>query len=242
MSQARHIAKNGVKRGEWVACNARIRCQNGGVHVDVASLYRARDLILETTGTHYTAISRIPLEDLRKVLHPHEIRPNNLPAARQPVAVGKTQEEPTRIVKRTPSVPKIKKHFNEGSSFIEIVQSAYGQNEYSVHYPLTRVIKFDKLSDEDFQETVAYLKQAGSRWNRLNYRVVKRSIRIDIASEDQLKLWVPAETHSFLAWLKLDAKLKSKKGKYPEHYETYNQEKSFILDLFKKIGVKELID
>jgi hypothetical protein len=40
----KHIAKSGKQAGQWVACGARIQCENGGLHVSSEDLTLGRML------------------------------------------------------------------------------------------------------------------------------------------------------------------------------------------------------
>lgn len=237
-SNVKHIAKTGKKKGEWVDCSAKIRCQNGGVHVDTRNLYKARDLLLEKTGRNYTAISRIPLTELRRVLNSDEIRPNNLPAKNSKATVHEVVKEPYASKPK-----KIAKHFNEGSSFTEIMQTVYGQNEYKVSYPIVRKINFDKHSRTEKEEAVQYLNKARTgSWARLNFAVKGDSIHVKLENDEQMKLWAPAETHNIISWLRWDATNASKKGKHPEFLEQFEQEKTNYINYLKTLGISDLLD
>lgn len=240
----RHRVASGPKAGEWGPCSAQIHCRNEGVHVSVGSLNRARDLLFESTGVKYSSIARIPLEELKKVLHADEIKPTFKATKR-----SYTPPPPTASANTSGKQKKVVKHFNEGSLFTEIAQAAFGQSDYEVAYPFRREISFHPGTDAEREEVANFIKKENTKksWdgpnNLVNVRQNKKGVITNVInSKEQLKKWIPIETHYILAILANHARKQDKKKRTTANMDQFLKEKHEFIEYLKDLGIKELLD
>lgn len=59
-STQQHQAKTGAKAGQWVACSAKQKCRNSGMHVDTDDLVRAKTMYEDKTGVKILRLSNVP--------------------------------------------------------------------------------------------------------------------------------------------------------------------------------------
>lgn len=259
--QYRHIAGPGTqKAGEWVPCSARTRCRNGGVHTTKENLQKARDKYLQVTGANITVLGRVPLKVVQDMLGAEAVMPNNLfreqMSEKEKIEVfAKLKEEANQKALKP---RKIVKHFNHESSFIEILETVYNQNEYEVSYPITRVVRFDRNPEgkQHFKEARAFidkqkwLKQPNGASARFfpNIDERKQVIHISLENKTALIKWTTIEAHYLLSINSIGSKeednrfINKFKRNRKSEYEEFLQLKDNYIKRLKAFGIEELID
>lgn len=69
MGAQQHQAKTGAKAGQWVLCPAKQKCRNGGMHVDIDDLHRARYMYKDKTGIKISRLGDIPKNVVEEFLN-----------------------------------------------------------------------------------------------------------------------------------------------------------------------------
>lgn len=118
----KHVAASGASAGKWVACNAKIQCRNGGLHVEsveIAKIAKALD----------KRVSDVTLEDVQKTPNDKQKPPNTvIPARKSNVFLH--PETPEHLDEHfSPQSQLTKNVYNKSLPTEDEVTEAYYENE-----------------------------------------------------------------------------------------------------------------
>lgn len=257
----RHIAGPGTQlAGQWVNCDAQVRCRNGGVHVTKENLQKAKDQYLEKTGVNITSLGKVPLRVVKDMLGDKAIIPNNLfrEKATEQEKLERIAELKELAAKKAAKPKRVVKHFNHESSFMEILETAFQQNEYEITYPITRVVLFDKNSEgkQHFKEAVdfagkqKYLTQSNGASARFTPTINndKLTMTMDIQNHTALIKWAAIEAHHTLSVASIAAKMEDRKiinrlrNREETEYKKFLSLKKGYIARLHEFGIQDIID
>lgn len=240
----RHIALKGTKQGKWVPCKAEIRCRNGGKHIKIDDLYRARDKYKTKTGI-FLKLDDVPLKVVTDMIGSTSVQPDLILASKYEVSISPS---PAPRVK----TPLVKRHFNETSDVMDLVQSFYSSGEQIV-YPVTRIARFDTKRTPEYVEG---LKWAGTHfWDARGFKKVlhiendsrNATLKIEIKDDATMERWLPIEVSKILSWDRIDSEMKDKKLPKKErfnhpHMEEHLKVKDKFINMLTNLGMKNFVN